>query len=344
MVMMTTERFAGKIFGRGAFLEYTVYTDKLHAEGEEVDVHLCYQHSDGGLAPIGTYILPVEVFDSRWLHRFWLCYQDNAEFRHMANQYYRLSEYADLHATRNIALPGTDSTVPVDEALIEPIQVLNAQGFRTQGCCQGGAQHRAYVEADLLPPELVEVATAAGFLATSKALRVAVPFSQPIRAEAASQAFCQMLNDWARSELQPGGVYGHWRAVNMPPALIRLPGHQPSDVQRVPDVQQMIRSALKGNIKFKDFARLRSGRDNYSRMPIEALISELALVEMPATVAGLEEADARKVLRWMCRGLPEGLAIRKVAVDRELTERARAKSKQEKGETSKDTGPTEASE
>lgn len=339
MGKMTTERYAGEIGGRSAFLEYTVYTDNLHAEGEEVDVHLYYQNSNGGLAPIGTFILPVEVFDSRWLQRFWQCYQNDTEFRHMANQYYRLAEYADAHATGNLALPGTDSTVLVDEALIEPIQVLNAQGFRTQGCCQGGAQHRAYVEADLLPPELVEVATAAGFLATSKALRVAVPFSQPIRAEAASQAFCRMLNDWARGELQPGGVYGQWIAVRTPSALVRLPGQQPSDVQRVPDVQQIIRSALKGDVHFKDFARLRSGRDDYSRMSIEALISALALADMPATVAALEEAEARKVLRWMCRGLPEGLALRKVAVDRELTERARAKSKLDKVEQSSDASP-----
>ncbi|GHB14609.1 hypothetical protein GCM10007159_41240 [Modicisalibacter luteus] len=68
---------------------------------------------------------------------------------------------------------------------------------------------------------------------------------------------------------------------------------------------------------------MRSGRDAFSSAPSNALLEELGLRSAPGKVENLVAADRRKVLRWMCRGLPEGLALIKVAVDNELTERAR---------------------
>ncbi len=82
--------------------------------------------------------------------------------------------------------------------------------------------------------------------------------------------------------------------------------------------------------KFKDFAKVKSGRDRFSSMNLSLLEEALGADKTTAVhqkLSNLPEAErpieAAKVMRWVMRGLPVGMAARKVAVDREVSANAR---------------------
>ncbi len=83
-------------------------------------------------------------------------------------------------------------------------------------------------------------------------------------------------------------------------------------------LQRIIETPI-DRLKFRDFARLKSGRDRYSamRLPLlrEAVDEHQAVTEV---FADDTEAEA-KCLRWFLRGLDAAKAIRKVKTDREIT-------------------------
>lgn len=278
------------------------------------------------MAPIGTFVLFLRDFDSRWLERFWQLYQSNSEFRVKADSFYKIGSARQCSDKVITSLSGWDEEVGIDRRIVNAIWAMNAQGFRTLGAFEGGAAFRAYVMAELLPPELGEVAEAAGFSVSHGGIRVVVPMTQPLAAEHASEDFCRMLDDWSTGNMGPGSQYAGWQKAIRTCSLIPLPVHAEKR-ERSDEVTRLIRKSLHGKANFQDFAKLRSGRDVYSRASEGELLDELGLKSPPGIVAVLEGGDVRKTLRWMCRGLPEGLALRKVAVDNELTERAREKSK-----------------
>lgn len=79
------------------------------------------------------------------------------------------------------------------------------------------------------------------------------------------------------------------------------------------------------SLRFRDFARLKSGRDKFSAMRLPELLA--LVVPSAETLAALtaqfpEETDQAKVLRWMARGLSADKAMRKVATDLEITANA----------------------
>lgn len=78
--------------------------------------------------------------------------------------------------------------------------------------------------------------------------------------------------------------------------------------------------------KFKDYVGLRSGRDRFSsmRLPdLEGEAGERACTDLKARMGHVSEVDRpaeeAKVLRWFLRGMPLGMAVRKVDVDREVS-------------------------
>lgn len=92
--------------------------------------------------------------------------------------------------------------------------------------------------------------------------------------------------------------------------------------------QQIARLIKLGNkVKFKDFVALRSGRDAFSKQKepdlranpdVNAKELDDLLTKRNQT---LEAADYVKTLRWMARGLPTDLALRKTLVDLELAQK-----------------------
>ena len=84
--------------------------------------------------------------------------------------------------------------------------------------------------------------------------------------------------------------------------------------------------SLGGNATIRDFADLRSGRDKFSAMKLPqlaTLIGDLDVAEARRKLAGIAEkhrdTELTKALRWVLRGLPLHMAIRKVEVDRDIS-------------------------
>jgi len=84
-----------------------------------------------------------------------------------------------------------------------------------------------------------------------------------------------------------------------------------------------------GKAKFKDYAALRSGRDRFSGMKLpelEASVGDQARSDVRSKMAfvpeGERDTEIAKALRWLLRGLPIDMAVRKVAVDREISSSA----------------------
>ncbi len=327
MVLLAECKFDGIVEGVRACLDYAVYAENIADGDGEVDVHLYYcDAEEAPLAPIGTFVLPLRDFDSGWLRRFWTQYQNDRGFRSAADGFYRIGSAVQHQETVVATVPGEGDQVTVPKPIAEAIWTLNAQGYPIRAAGSGGAASRAYVIADHLPPELEAVAASAGFSVSCGEIRVAVSMTQPLAAEVASAAFCRMLNDWSKGQLDAGSYYAGWQQALRASNLIPLPmKHRPP--ARSPEVRELIKRSLLGKARFQDFAKLRSGRDQYSRAAVDDLLDSLSIASVPRAISSLPDTDVRKALRWMCRGLPEGLAMRKVAVDAALTDRAREKSK-----------------
>lgn len=78
--------------------------------------------------------------------------------------------------------------------------------------------------------------------------------------------------------------------------------------------------------KFSDYVGVRSGRDRFSSMrlaDLEVEAGDRACADLKARMDHVGQSDRpaeeAKVLRWFLRGLPLGMAIRKVDVDREVS-------------------------
>lgn len=83
------------------------------------------------------------------------------------------------------------------------------------------------------------------------------------------------------------------------------------------------------NLRFRDFARLKCGRDRYSAIRLPKLL-EGQSVETVASIAGFEDAEKAKVLRWCLRGLPLEKAIRKVNTDLEMSANVQQQYREER--------------
>lgn len=102
-------------------------------------------------------------------------------------------------------------------------------------------------------------------------------------------------------------------------SLPKLPGGEQEEITR-DDVRALKRKGQKA--RFQDFARLRSGRDAFSRLTLGALRAQC---DVSALVEGAlaDDTDKAKAYRWIARGLPEWMAVRKVKIDLEITANAK---------------------
>ena len=90
-----------------------------------------------------------------------------------------------------------------------------------------------------------------------------------------------------------------------------------------------IASAPPESLGFKDFAKLKSGRDSFSGMKLPQLQDALPVDDWPSVVAAFIQDESAKAscCRWILRGLDCDKAIRKVRTDMEISEKATAKWK-----------------
>jgi hypothetical protein len=81
--------------------------------------------------------------------------------------------------------------------------------------------------------------------------------------------------------------------------------------------------ALGPAAKFSDYAQLRSGRDAFSTMKIEALKEMMGPEQSTSLMAlNVDEENRVRVARWVMRGLSIEDAARKIEVDMEVAEHA----------------------
>jgi hypothetical protein len=95
----------------------------------------------------------------------------------------------------------------------------------------------------------------------------------------------------------------------------------------------IIERCNEGIATFKEFAELKSGRDQFSRMGIRDLAKHVSESDYEEVIqAGFEEKDVAAALRWVLRGLTARVAIRKIQVGHEIARNALGGKRAEEGD------------
>lgn len=88
-------------------------------------------------------------------------------------------------------------------------------------------------------------------------------------------------------------------------------------------LQHVIQTPME-HLRFRDFQRLKCGRDEFSKVRLPKLIEQVGHDSYSAATAEFDDEKAvASCLRWVLRGLPIGKAVRKVKTDQEITENVR---------------------
>ena len=83
------------------------------------------------------------------------------------------------------------------------------------------------------------------------------------------------------------------------------------------DIIRRLNETPMEQLRFRDFAHLKSGHDAYSRMSLATLREGVSLADREILDALGD--DAIKGYRWLARGLDAERAVRKVKTDREIS-------------------------
>lgn len=110
--------------------------------------------------------------------------------------------------------------------------------------------------------------------------------------------------------------------------VLELVDDLPVMLPRADLARQIQKIIEKGNSAgFKDFFKLKSGRDQFSKLSLEKLKSLVPTEINEAISARIKDSEGedftKQVLRWYLRGLPLPLAIMKVRVGSEVTANCR---------------------
>lgn len=299
-------------------LDYAVYFEAPLKE--TIDVCIVYSGARTEHRPCiwGSFQLWLKDFDGRWFDEFWALFSQSQVFRQQVRRFYGIAGAKEKKAYE------ADLSARMEAA----VNMLKALGFPVTRMHIGNSMQPAFVEAELLPREIVEACRRAGFQATPQLIQTAGYSCQPLANLEANQALVQLLSDWSGGSLQPGSHYEGWvgsmRTFSLVPSGIKidLPA-QAAEVKRIVD------KSVDGSLGYLDLAGLRSGRDKFSNLNVAGLLPVLGMDSVPEVTASFEEQQQRKVLRWMCRGLPEGLALQKMRIDEISTERQRSRSKEQ---------------
>lgn len=299
-----------------ALLDYAVYFEAPLKETIDVCILFAPEQKRESTRLWGTFQLWLKDFDSRWFDQFWDLFIQSQVFRQQVKNFYGItgsSERADTEQTLNQQLESVS-------------MMLKSQGFDVKNFHIGGTIQSSCIESNNFPRELVEAARQAGFRVDKQRILAGGLVCQPIANLEANKAFGQLLAEWTAGCLQPGSNYAGWcthiRTCSLVPSSIKV-----SMPEQSKDVTRVVDRSLNGTLTYSEMANLRSGRDHFSKVNMSSLLSLLNVADVPELTMHFEESDQRKILRWMCRGLPEGLAIQKVLIDRIKTEEQRQRSK-----------------
>lgn len=263
----------------------------------------------------------------RWLAAFLAMPEYREQFR------VDLNKSGSVHPAIQVDL-GDSGVVSIDEMIAPAIVELNRRGCRTTFCCQGVCANdeapepgfspgTAYICMDAsgrpFPIELFQAWFDAGFNVTPFTAYADAQYG--LEAEASAH-FVKSLQDWLAGDLD---VTGQRYLVT---------GTRKSSVPAIPTVPENVSRAkqesairhliqLGDKAKFSDYAALRSGVDKWSKVRLPALMVELGDRAHEVSRSGLDEEHKARFARWILRGLPFDMALRKIKVDIELTEASR---------------------
>jgi ribonuclease HI len=99
-------------------------------------------------------------------------------------------------------------------------------------------------------------------------------------------------------------------------------------LQSQSDLDRIIVAPME-SLSFKDFIRLKCGRDEFSRMKLVDLKSAVSHPDSLAVAADCPDDPKAEAscLRWILWGLPAEKAVRKIRTDLEVTAKVRLKGK-----------------
>lgn len=303
--------------GGRILLDYAVYFEPPLQETIDVCVVFSSEKTQHHHRLWGSFQLWLKDFDGRWFDDFWALFRESQVFRQQVKRFYAIASPSEKKATEQA----------LSDQLEHAADMLKALGFPVKQQHIGNSLNAAYVEADIFPREIMEASQYAGFNVTPRRIETHSYRCQPVANLEANKALIGLLSDWANGSLQPGEHYAVWRneirTFSLVPSSIRVPMSE-----QHPDVANIVGKSIDGTLTYLDLAALRSGRDGFSNQNIRSLLPLLGLTEVPEITGHFEEHLQRKILRWMCRGLNEGLAIQKTRIDEISTEQQRQRSKQ----------------
>lgn len=268
-----------------------------------------------------------EQWYTRWLDAFLAIPEYREQFRKSG------PDEAPLHPAVRLELP-SGVHADVDELLAPAVAKLNAMGSITTFCCQGvpssdgvilpeGDACAAYILLDekgaAIPLDLFKCWQRAGFSTHAFAVHVDAPFGLE---REASALFVKSLEDWVNDTLDSSGERYKLTTPrrNSLPMVPNLP-QKALESKQQKAIKALIRKGAKA--RFRDFAELKSGSDRWSKMRLPNLIKELGGQYEDVAASNLEDEQKAKVARWVLRGLPVDMAIRKVRTDLEISQNAR---------------------
>lgn len=303
--------------GGSMLLDYAVYFEAPLKETIDVCILFSPDGQENQPKLWGSFQLWLKDFDGRWFDQFWMMFTSSQVFRQQVKKFYGIAgaNQREEHAQT------------INHQLHNAVRMLGNLGFKVNDMGSGGTQQSTFIEAEQFPKEVIEASNAAGFRVEPQRIAAGGLVCQPIANLQAGGAFAQLMADWAEGGLKPGHHYAGWhesiRTCSLVPSSIKV-----TMLEKTPQVARAVEHSLNGTLAYHDLAKLRSGRDYFSKINMDTLLSNLQLTEVPEITSHLDEADQRKVLRWMCRGLHEGMAIQKVLIDNVATEQQRQRSKQ----------------
>lgn len=259
--------------------------------------------------------IPFWIFSVSYLSRFYRAIQTDADFLNR----FKITASTREKKFQKVEINGV--IVLIDAEIFLPIKLLNKYGFITTYCCRGNyfddEDHSecAYLEAESLPENLLEVAYRAGFYATTHLIRA--EFSPEFQ-KSANEKFGKLLIDWSINNLSDPENYHPEKDLDYR-SRVRRKFKIPEAVTGQISAQQLKKFLNIKKPKFKDFAELRSWRDGYSNMTLEMLINQAGELCMKEVKKDLDtDTEIASSLRWVLRGLPIDYAIRKVKIDMEI--------------------------
>lgn len=89
------------------------------------------------------------------------------------------------------------------------------------------------------------------------------------------------------------------------------------------DILNIISLEKRKKAKFKDYINLKSGFDEFSKIKKNDLFAKFPkYILNEIKISLITEKEQLSALRWICRGLPQEMAIHKVKVDMEISKNA----------------------